>query len=163
MRKPKPQFQSLIEDCFNHFLQEFKLKASWEEIILRVVTVEEVSQYRKPGDINMGSCIWFPEYRQAVVEILDPADPAASEWYTAFGEDLEKTVEETVIHELLHILLEGSVEKTKKYSAHYEWALNVLSAQLRENYREIYFGKKSTNNRRSRADKTAKVASKNRS
>lgn len=39
-------------------------------------------------------------------------------------------IEQTIIHELLHLLLEGHKTKQRKYDPHYECALNILSRNL---------------------------------
>jgi len=71
----------------------------------------------------LGVAYWTPEYKTAVIKILDP-------------EKLEEDntdVERTLVHELLHIMLQGHRtmdEVTKVYDPTFEAALNVLADVL---------------------------------
>lgn len=65
-----------------------------------------------------GTCVWQPEYKTAMIKIAGDQPP---------GE-----IEETLIHELLHVVLEGHkpLTQTYKYDAMYERGLNVISEAL---------------------------------
>lgn len=65
-----------------------------------------------------GTCVWQTEYKTATIEIAGDQPP---------GE-----IEETLIHELLHLALEGHKPLTQKYKydAMYERGLNVISEAL---------------------------------
>ena len=65
-----------------------------------------------------GTCVWQTEYKTATIEIAGDQPP---------GE-----IEETLIHELLHLALEGHKPLTQnyKYDAMYERGLNVISEAM---------------------------------
>ena len=72
---------------------------------------------------SLGHAYWTPEYKTAVIKILNPDDP----------EEDEQDVERTLVHELLHIMLQGHRimdEVTKVYDPIFEAALNVLADVL---------------------------------
>ena len=71
----------------------------------------------------LGVAYWTPEYKTAVVKILNPDNP----------EEDEQDVERTLVHELLHIMLQGHRtmdDVTKTYDPAFEAALNVLADVL---------------------------------
>lgn len=68
---------------------------------------------REMGDA-VGLCVWCPEYATADIALLrGSAD-----------------LEETVVHEVLHVVLEGHREETVEYSPMYERGLNRIAAGL---------------------------------
>ena len=71
----------------------------------------------------LGVAYWTPEYKTAVIKILAPDNP----------EDDEQDVERTLVHELLHIMMQGHRtmdDVTKTYDPAFEAALNVLADVL---------------------------------
>lgn len=74
-------------------------------------------------DEALGVAYWTPEYKTAVIKILDPEKL----------EEDDTDVERTLVHELLHIMLQGHRtmdEVTKIYDPTFEAALNVLADVL---------------------------------
>jgi hypothetical protein len=75
---------------------------------------------------TVGRCHWQTEYHKATVQILDPA--------TCPGEDVvpydASDIEQTLVHELLHIVIQGRSNIMPKYNANFERALNILSEVL---------------------------------
>lgn len=136
-----------------------KLKLGhWEKIHITFSSPKEM------GKDCIGNCTWWSEYKQALVQVLDPSNTLA---YSGHGDDIEKTLDETLVHELLHLRLEGEREKPLAYSGSYEWALNVLAELIvnldRKTTKKKDSGKKTTNVRRSSPAKTATVEGTNRS
>lgn len=79
-------------------------------------------------DNSLGWAQWSPEYRYATVRILDPTE---NEDITA--DEYDAFMEETLVHEFLHLLLEGhkTMESvTQTYDPAHEAALNILAEAL---------------------------------
>lgn len=83
------------------------------------ITLEELEV--TPGEevFDLGHCLPFTEGRTAVIKI------ASSEVHSGCGHDIE----ETLIHELLHLRLEGHREEWID-DRQYEAGLNVLAETL---------------------------------
>jgi hypothetical protein len=71
------------------------------------------------SDEDAGSCVWMIEHREANIYL--------NKRYAADLAELHLTI----IHELLHIRLEGHLPRAKRYDPHYEHAINYLSGALR--------------------------------
>lgn len=102
----------------NRLLKKWRKKLrlnapSWEEIDLKVVPRSEIESCD-------GICYWITEYRKAEMKIA------------SCSEDPEplKALEETIVHELLHIVLEGHAEHDENYDPNYERGLNVIANAL---------------------------------
>ena len=65
-----------------------------------------------------GSCSWMVEHKQAFIYVSRRMN---ADW---------PEIQETLLHELLHIRLEGHLDRAKRYDAHYEHAINYLSKML---------------------------------
>lgn len=87
---------------------------NWEKINIRFASFEETEG-------NVGLCAWFSEYKKVEIFILEEELHAQQE---------VGTIEETVVHELLHLVLDGHREKKLVYSPSYEHGLNVLARIL---------------------------------
>lgn len=72
---------------------------------------------------DQGQCWYYPEYRRADIHILREQD-------TQEGDD---SIEAAVVHELLHIVLEGHRPlEGGKYDAMFERGLNLIANALIE-------------------------------
>lgn len=76
------------------------------------------------GGWCQGRVLYAPEYGMAEISILTPKDR---------GEEDKDPIEEDVVHELLHIRLEGH-KGQEGYDPMIERALNVLAKVLVEGY-----------------------------
>lgn len=70
---------------------------------------------------NEGLCYYYTEYRRAEIHILRECD----------REEGCDSIENTVVHELLHIVLEGHKPRLEgQYDAMFERGLNVIASVL---------------------------------
>lgn len=83
--------------------------ADWKITVVLASTADEI-------DGCAGTILWETEYHSATM--------------TLAAELSRADLEETVIHELLHLLFEGHKSATSRYDAMYERGLNTLSAIL---------------------------------
>jgi Zn-dependent peptidase ImmA (M78 family) len=90
----------------------------WEEIEVTLLPKDKLSYPDSDG-----YAYWQPEYKKAIIDINADLDDAE--------------IEETLVHELLHVRLEGHKLLTPKtrYDALYERALNVLATTLCKGYK----------------------------
>lgn len=117
---------------------------NWDKIQVQFGSTEDIG----PG--ILGCCSWFLEDKTAEIFILDPDDPDAVYIYAAQDSTPEEVVEVTLVHEMLHLLLEGGTGKVRSYNAHYEYGLTLLAKLIVELY-----GQKVSKQRRSRTNKKA--------
>lgn len=76
------------------------------------------------GD-NAGSVMYMPEHSKAEIWLLDPAQREEG--------DENDSIEEDLIHELLHLILNGHITLDKLiYDAMFERGLNVIAKALLE-------------------------------
>lgn len=83
-----------------------------------------------PSDTVSGNCAYTylsPEYRQAHVYI------APTEFLRDNGYDLE----ETLIHEFLHIVLQGHLAELPAYDPQFEYGINLLSQVLASSHGKV--------------------------
>ena len=102
------------------WIKKLKLQ-NFQKIDIRLYSKEQM-------DGSLGLAHWSPEYGQAQVLILDPME---NEDVTA--DEFEEFMEVTLVHELLHIRLDGhkTMESvTANYDPAYEAAINILSDLL---------------------------------
>lgn len=110
---------------FRHWVKTLALAPpAWEKITLR-----PLDEAAHPNDV--GLCEQMPEERRATVFL------ASEERHGALP------VEETIVHELLHLRLDGHISlydpKAEAYDPQYEAGLNVIAkllVRLRQNERK---------------------------
>lgn len=104
--------RKLLDKLCAKWIKIFSLEAPlWDNIIWGYKTHEELK-----GCYAYAS--WSPEYRECSLGFALPQ----------VHEDAGFSLESTVIHEFLHIVLEGHQATASKYSGLYENGLNKLSA-----------------------------------
>lgn len=107
--------QSQLNRLVNKWRKKLRLGAPlWEEIKFEFKPDSEMEDH-------LGWCDWSRETGKAWGAVLDPQDLIARDG---------GSVESIVVHELLHILLQGHMYKQPKYDPDFERALNVLTSVL---------------------------------
>jgi hypothetical protein len=108
--------QSQLERLGKKWIRLLKLQPpAWEEITFEFRDHEELEK-------NAGMCLWQTEYRTAAIYIADP------ESYDETHEAPD--IEETLVHELLHLLLEGYSSEKRNYDPNYERGLDIIAQNL---------------------------------
>jgi hypothetical protein len=127
--------QQELDRLTKKWRKKLRLNApAWESIKFEFKPRDEM----KDGDgHNVGWCNWMPEERKAWGEIMEEAD---------LVESGGRSVEATLVHELLHIVFQGHFDVLPKYDPHFERALNDMTDLL---VPEKKNGKKTTKQRRS--------------
>lgn len=96
-------------------------KPKWDKI-----TIEFSDKNLKSETV--GLCSWSTEESEARIYIISP-----EKYLKTFDEEItEAFIEKVVIHELLHLVLDGGKCGKIKYEPHYEQGLNTLASVLRE-------------------------------
>lgn len=104
--------------------RKFMKRLEMDEWILRAKFIVARDLKNDKGEELHGQSQWMPEERQCWI-LVRPTDDA-----DLFGE--------TLIHEILHVRLEGHLNPmdTEKYDAGYEYALNCLARALWKEWKE---------------------------
>lgn len=89
------------------------------------ITVRFVPQKHIPD--NCAHVQYAAEYKEAEVVVVKARD---REW--GEGQNHEVVMCEDVVHELLHVLVEGSLEDDGRYRPEVEFAINVIAGLLME-------------------------------
>jgi len=111
----KRELNSLVKYWQGQFnLQDWKIKVFWK-------SKEDMKE--DDGGYCAGRAYYAPEFGSADVWILCPED----------RDETDDSIESDVIHELLHILLEGHKGQSV-YDARYERALNIIAKRLEEEH-----------------------------
>jgi predicted SprT family Zn-dependent metalloprotease len=77
------------------------------------------------GD-KVGGVEYMPEHTFAEINILRTKD----------RKEKDDSIEEDIIHELLHLLISGHKHKQEKYDELFERGLNCIAKALYEGYRD---------------------------
>lgn len=116
----------MSKKVLNKFLRKWirilKLsKPKWDKI-----TIDFGAEELQPEAV--GFCRWSTEERKAEVFVISP-----KEYLNFFNEEINEIfVEKVIIHELLHLMLEGGKSGKIKYEIHFEQGLNILADVLFE-------------------------------
>lgn len=109
-----------------------RLKRKWQkrlgltDWVIRVRFVDEETMARETGAKDaLGVSLWVPDRKTAKIYVLQPREFKALEK----DELIPATIEETLVHELLHILLEGHLVQSPS-NINTERALNQLAKVL---------------------------------
>jgi hypothetical protein len=100
----KPQINAIVR----RWQKKFGL-TNWKITVVLVSTPEELSGCA-------GTLEWETEYHAATMRLVSELPKA--------------DMEETIIHEFIHLLLEGHKSTSGRYDAMYERGLNTLSSVL---------------------------------
>jgi len=107
--------QAQLGTLARRWIKKLRLNApAWKSIDVSFGTLEEMGN-------TVGKCEWSTEHRTALVRILEEPD---------HGEACSDTIEQTLVHELLHLVLQGYMTRPQKYDSNFEHGLNVLSEVL---------------------------------
>lgn len=87
---------------------------AWKEIRVSFAGLDKMED-------AMGLCEWSTEHRTAQIHILEP------ELHEEYGRG---TIEQTLVHELLHLVLQGYMTKQPEEDSNFEYGLNLLSEVL---------------------------------
>jgi len=107
--------QAQLQSLAKRWIKKLRLNPpAWKHIEVSFDSEEEMGE-------TVGRCEWSTEHRTALVRILQLPEHDS---YTA------GTVEQTLVHELLHLVLQGYMTRPQKYDSNFEHGLNVLSEVL---------------------------------
>lgn len=106
----KRELNSIVKSWQNRLdLQDWKIRAHWKP---------KSEMLEDDGGYCMGKVLYSPEYGSADIYVLRELDREEGDG-----------IEDDIVHELLHILLEGH-KAPGPYDARFERALNVLAREL---------------------------------